>query len=378
MVPDVLSFAYGLFSLLTTNASEPNVLVSPFSIASALGLVLAGTTIDSKCGNELSDTLNVNSHLDLPLLSSAVLESASSEPSVTLTSANGIWSRNLKSSYISTVKAKHAAEASDLPKTYGPIDQYITEKTNGLITNMLEGDIDPLVVAVLVNAVHFKGDWAEKFDSSHTTKGKFTTVSGEERDAMFMFAERKIPVATEVEELQGANMLRLDYGEQNDYAAYFILPDENTKESMNGVIQGLLELSKKGSEALGDVFGKMSSHRKVAVTLPRFKVEYGVRSIKDELRSLGINEAFGGREGFMEMSDDPDVHLDDVLHKAVMEVTEEGTEAAAATVGIMMTRSMPIPPIPMVFDRPFVMAVMHEPTKTPLFLARIDDPVFSF
>ncbi len=378
MVPDVLSFAYGLFSLLATNAPEPNVLVSPFSVASALGLVLAGVTIDSKGGAELSDVLNVNSHLDLPLLSSAVLESASSEPSVTLTSANGIWSRNLKSSYISTIKKKHLAEASDLPNTYKPINEYITDKTNGLISNMLEGEIDPLVVAVLVNAVHFKGQWAEKFDSSHTTKGKFTTESGEKRDAMFMNAERKIPVALEVEELQGADMLRLDYGEKNEYAAYFILPDENTNESMSGVIQGLLELSRKGSEALGDVFGQMSSHMKVAVSLPRFQVEYGVRSIKDELQSLGINEVFDGREGFMEMSDDPDVHLDDVLHKAVMEVTEEGTEAAAATVGVMMTRSLPRPPIPVVFDRPFVMIIMHEPTKTPLFLARIDDPVFSF
>eukprot|EP01083_Nonionella_stella_P060169 157269_1 len=126
---------------------------------------------------------------------------------------------------------------------------------------------------------------------------------------------------------------------------------KNTNESMSGVIQGLVELSKKGSEALGDVFGQMSSHMKVAVTLPRFQVEYGVRSIKDELQSLGINEVFGGREGFMEMSDDPDVHPDDVLHKAAMEVTEEGTEAAAATAGVMMTRSLLRPPIPVVFDR---------------------------
>jgi serpin B len=80
----------------------------------------------------------------------------------------------------------------------------------------------------------------------------------------------------------------------------------------------------------------------------------------------------------MEMSDDPLVHLDEVFHKAVMEVTEEGTEAAAASVGIIMTRSMPMPPEKLVFDRPFVMIILHVPTKTPLFLARVDDPELMF
>lgn len=89
-----------------------------------------------------------------------------------------------------------------------------------------------------------------------------------------------------------------------------------------------------------------------------------------------MHKAFGGEEGFLQMSEDPQLYLDDVFHKAVMEVTEEGTVASAATAAIMMSRSIPQPPKEMIFDRPFGMVVLHTPSMTPLFVARVDDPEF--
>ena len=80
----------------------------------------------------------------------------------------------------------------------------------------------------------------------------------------------------------------------------------------------------------------------------------------------------------MEMSNNESILLDDVFHKAVMEVTEEGTEAAAATVGIGTTSTRPLPPIEMKFDRPFIMVVLHMPSTTPLFLALVNNPEFFF
>merc|ERR1719469_1463735 len=91
---------------------------------------------------------------------------------------------------------------------------------------------------------------------------------------------------------------------------------------------------------------------------------------------INEDESIGGKDQFLQMSEDPEVYLDDVLHKAVMEVTEEGTVAAAATAGIMMSRSIPKPPIDMIFDRPFGMVVLHTPSMTPLFVARVNDPDF--
>jgi len=386
---DLSSFAYGLFSLLSANPTGLNILISPFSIASALALVLAGATIDSPCQEELRRVLNVGSHLDLPLLSQQLLSSAG--PSVCFTSANGIWSKDLKDSYIAIVKQSHDAAANKLPDTYESIDAYISKKTNGLIKNMLEGPIDPLTVAVVVNAVHFKGDWTTQFDKKLTTAGYFTTLNGDQKEAMFMKANRNMKVAIDLDLLQGASIVQLDYGKDDasegegnhvaEYVALFILPSQEGREALNGVIQCLLLLNTNGGDAessFSAVLGQMNSHRKVKLSLPRFKLSYGTKSIKDELRSLGINSCFDGERVLMEMSSDPLVHVDEVLHKAVLEVTEEGTEAAAASVGIMMTRSLPPPPIELQFNRPFIMLILHQTTKTPLFVARVDDPELMF
>lgn len=109
--------------------------------------------------------------------------------------------------------------------------------------------------------------------------------------------------------------------------------------------------------------------------MPRFKLSYGTKNLSKELQDMGLKSVF--TDGSLpEMSDDPLVHLDDVLHKAVIEVTEEGTVAAAATVGIVMTRMIPIPSPVISFDRPFLLMILHIPTNTPLFLSKVCDPEF--
>jgi serpin B len=305
---------------------------------------------------------------------------------------NGIWSKSLKESYISIIENIHKAEANELPKSYDPIDQYITKKTNGLVTNMLSGDIDPLVVAVLVNAVHFKGDWTIQFDKKETYRGEYITSSGNKREAMFMFAKRKMKFAANASLLNGASIVHLDYGKLNeetdqpgsDFAALFILPEQLGREGLNGVIDQLAALNTDSSSNVHDTFDdmlrQMSSHQKVELSLPRFKMEYGTKSLKNELRGLGLGACFDGTDVLMEMSDDPLVHVDEVFHKTVIEVTEEGTEAAAATVAIVMSRSLPLPtPVPKIkFNRPFIMVILHSSTNTPLFVAKVDDPELYF
>ena len=114
----------------------------------------------------------------------------------------------------------------------------------------------------------------------------------------------------------------------------------------------------------------------VHLILPKFKISYGAKSLKPHLQSMGIRSAFDGNEAFLQMSNDPQLYISDVLHKAVIEVTEEGTVAAAASAISMRSRSMPRPPIEMTFDRPFAMVIVHTDSLTPLFVARVDDPEF--
>ncbi|GFH44207.1 hypothetical protein CTEN210_00680 [Chaetoceros tenuissimus] len=165
----------------------------------------------------------------------------------------------------------------------------------------------------------------------------------------------------EVDSLDNASIVKLDYGshkkddvsmdEEAEFSALFILPKDEGKDGMQSVIKQLeaIHSDNSGESELGAILDDMKQPRKVKLHLPRFKMEYGVKSIKDELKALGLKTCFQEDNGFLEMSNDPKVYLDDVLHKAVMEVSEEGTEAAAATAAIVMTRSMPMIPTPSLY-----------------------------
>ena len=328
--------------------------------------------------------LNVTSYLQLPLLDHEVLPSIRGD-GVNFTSANGIWSRDLKSSYITTVATEFNTDADDLPNAFEPINDYIEMKTNEMIKDMMEGEIDPMTVAVLVNAIHLEGDWAKQFNASKTKKETFTSANGTEQEANFMHAERKMMVVTDTQELQGADVVKLDYGKmvntrhsnsnniEAEYAALFIKPKEIGRGGIHEMINSVAILGNNGipSPSLLSIIRvkQMSDYREVHLSLPRFKLEYGTKSIKSQLKKLGITSVFDDEGMLMEMSNDESVLLDDVFHKAIMEETEDGTEAAA-TVGIVgVTSTIPSPLIEMKFDRSFIMVVLHMPSATPLFLA---------
>ena len=118
--------------------------------------------------------------------------------------------------------------------------------------------------------------------------------------------------------------------------------------------------------ALGGV--RPLDKEKVDVVLPRFKIDSGVVELMDVLdASFGLGLIKREDGGFLGMPDRPDLHVDSVLHRAVISVDEEGTEAAAASAVVMMTRAMPRPPRVLQFDRPFVFAIEHAATGRVVF-----------
>lgn len=378
---DLSPFSYEMFHQVSKITDEPNILISPFSIASALALVLAGTTPNSACQSQIQSVLSVGSHSQIPSLSQQIMQlSNDGEKAVDLTSANGLWVKeSILGPYLQVVRDVHDSEVAPIPDTFDPIDAYISEKTNGMIKDTLQGPIDDLTRAILINAVYFKGSWKDKFDEHLTEEGIFQTNTGENRKAMFMQYEKSIEIATDVKALGGASVVNIEYGREGAFSALFFLPHEKTSESLSNVFSQLANMGKPESFSkisLKDVLEKNMSETKVKLVLPRFRISYGTTSLKSQLKSMGMHEAFDGSKGFLQMSEDPDLHLDDVLHKAVIEVTEEGTVASAATAVMMMTRSIPQPPEEMIFNRPFAMVVLHNPSMTPLFIARVDDPEF--
>ena len=123
----------------------------------------------------------------------------------------------------------------------------------------------------------------------------------------------------------------------------------------------------------GEVGGELRE-QEVALALPKMRLSYGTVSLKSTLRKLGLSTAFDGSSVFAGMSDDPTVHIGDVVTKAVLEIDEEGTVAAAAAAVKMTKRCAPSPPLELKFDRPFIVAILHAISGMPLFLALVHSP----
>lgn len=364
------SFGLKLFEALCTAEPTSTVVLSPLVIAGALSLAAAGATPMSTTEAELLGVLGIGAHADHAALTGQVL----SGNGATVRTANGVFTKaSIKPAFVSLVQSVHRSEAAPLGPSYAPINSWVAEKTEGRIKNLLQDPVDPLVVAVLVSAVFFKGAWAEKFSPAHTQAHTFLSLTGERLAAQLMQRTGSMVAGREVAALGGAAAVRLDYGSRpadgaaHDYCALFVLPQEATAAGLAATVAAVASASPR------EVLAQLRSQR-VRLRLPRLRAEFGAASVKAALRSLGVAQPFDGTGGFHAMSDDPHVHVDDVVTKAMIEMDEEGTVAAAAAAAVMMRRSAPRPPLELTFDRPFVMAILHVPTGYPLFLARVLEP----
>ena len=391
------SFGTELFSELCAELPpESNVLISPLSVYQALALTKAGATVGSDNEEELQQILGSEDIEDEYLSLQEQAENNDPQADVQLTMATSIWADNLKPSYVDMAHDDFSAEAMPLPARYTPVDEWIEKKTKGMIKDMMGGEkLDPLTVALLVNAVWFKGIWTHEFDPSETTEGTFYLHNDmPERDldkpqrqvpvatngiqAKFMRSHSNMKVIQESLVLGNASAVIMDYGKQTsgqpaEFTSMFILPASNSIDSMNNVVSGL------EMQSISDLFEEAQSID-VRLALPRFRLNSGTKKLKSMLESMGMEIAFdiNVAHKFDQMSVDPDLYVEDVHHSACMEVTEEGTEASAATVVEIRTRTARPRVYSLTFDRPFVVIVLHRPTGIPLFIGRVENPDFSF
>ena len=364
------TFGTTLFSTVSANFPDGNVLISPLSVHKSLAMVKDGATIGSDNLAEMKQVLGTSSSID----------PSNDDPGVQLTIANSVWANDLRPSFIETIKKDHNGEAKPLPDRYTTINDWVEDNTNGMIRDLLPDEKIPSdVVALLVNAVFFKAAWTYEFDPEDTIDGDFNLRDESTLPARFMTATRSMGYIHQSEALGGASAVVLDYGERTgddeptEFTSLFILPSASS-DGMKDVIAGF------GSQPILDLLDKEAYNTNVNLQLPRFKLEFGTESLKDTLQDMGIEIAFDQSNGkFEEMSKDPTVYLGDVFHKAVIEVTEKGTEAAASTASEMRNRSArPQLPPQIIFDRPFVVVIVHRPTGEPVFMGRVEEPELDF
>ena len=289
---------------------------------------------------------------------------------VILETATSIWADDLKQSYIKKMKSKHSSEAFPLPSTYTPVNEWIEEETNGLIRDFIQPVSPGPLGPTLVSTVYFNGTWSDQFDPDDTVDGYFTLRDGTEKKGRFMSDTRFVQVLDESSELGGASAILLDYGKEDppEYSSLFILPKDDSMESLESVLTGL------SSELLSDLDDL--PYDRADIKLPRFKIEWSA-SLKKELQHMGIKAAFDVNidNKFDRMTTNDALTVGDVIHGASMSVTELGTQAGAVTVVEMRAGArISGQPLDMNFNRPFVTAIIHRPTGTPIFIGKVDNP----
>jgi serine protease inhibitor len=356
--PD-LTFALALHRLI---AGDRSFAWSPYSVASALGIVAAGAR--GRTRDELAAVLGDLDGLAGSLAAGAKLGTGP-DSTVTLGVANTLWADltlPVAAEYLAAVKAWPGGSARGADFRGGAeaarqeINADVSRSTRGLIDDLIQpGLLDADTRAVVVNALYLRASWTKPFAASDTRPQAFHAPGGVV-EVPTMRTTRQLSYAAR----DGWTLVSVPAGE--GVVADVLLPDGELSAPDPAVLTALLDSAKQ---------------TEVALELPRVKVR-GSASLVSPLSALGIRLLFsreadlsgvtGGLEG---------LRVDAAVHKAVLTLDETGLEGAAAT-AVMMTRLAAIttPPRPRLVrvDRPFLLLIRHRPTNTLHFLSQITDP----
>jgi serine protease inhibitor len=287
--------------------------------------------------------------------------------SLTLELANAIWYKqgiSLKPAFASANREFFQAELAGVdfnnPQSAQTINDWADRSTHGKIPQVVQWPFDPATRVILANAIYFKGKWERPFDPQETKPHAFHLAGGGGKQAPTMWQHGHF----EYQFGDGFQAVRLPYAGRRLWMEVF-LPDAGSSPAK--LLARFSDRSDR-NKMLEGFFGRDGT-----LALPRFKLEYNIR-LNRSLQALGMERAFADAD-FSAMSDEPLV-LSEVKQKSYVEVNEEGTEAAAVTVGIVAATAVlrPQPPFEMIVDRPFLFVIQDNQTQSILFMGVVADP----
>ena len=356
-----------LLAQLSGPGTAANVVVSPFSLDSALGMLTLAA--DGKTLSLLRSVRgaegSLQDKLDEELRVQRAVSSAST-PDLTLHVANSAWLKlkerprpafvyGLRGIYDAGVKNVDFAKSD----TVDAINAWTNANTKGVIPRIVD-NLDARTEFLLINTTYFKGKWAIPFEASATRDAAFTRFDGSKHDVPMMNAS-----------------IELAYAESEHWHAIKIPYQGNRFEMMV-----LTAKEPTGAAKLRDEVGAVGLFKSlvlarfepqdVELSLPRFRAEYGA-DITAALGRLGLGPVFGRSADYRGLTKSR-LHAAEIIQRSVVEVSEEGTEAAAAT-AIGANRSLAAPePVAFVADRPFYFGIVDKDTGIVLFMGLIADP----
>lgn len=341
--------------------AKQNVVISPFSIAQALGVIYLGArgeTAKAFVKSSVVPPVDPASFACAAQNLRAALPQTDAD--VTLDFANALWVAQglpLENAFVEQARAAFGADATTLdfgsPDAVRTINDWVSQRTKGHIPSILDNTAN--AEAVVTNAVYFKGLWDQPFAPAQTRNDQFFGAAGPTR-LPFMNQTANFGYHAGA----GYQVVRLGYrGER--FAMYVVLPKKGTGLNMQGTLSGSF------ASALAHV-----SYRRIDLLLPKLHIEYATGLI-GPLTDLGLGVAFTDRADFAGISAKP-LKISSVIHKTTLDVDEKGTTAAAATAIVMEAtgRYEPIaPPIVVKVDHPFFCIIRDDRSGAVLFLGAI-------
>jgi serpin B len=349
-------------------APGENVFISPLSVAMALGMAYNGAVGSTEAAMRETLALGAVSAAEMGAAYRTLANRLLGlDPAVEFLPANSIWYREVfevRPEFVEQNRRDYEAEVTaldfDAPDAAPRINAWVKEKTKGLIDEIVEPPIDPLMMLYLVNAMYFKGQWTDPFQPELTAPRPFMLADGRTKQVPTMAFAAPRPVAHYRGD--GVEALELTYGD-SAFAMTIVMPDDP-----GGIDELVASLTPERWTAIVMGLGVSAFE----VYMPKFKMEYEI-TLNDALGGMGMDVAFNpGEADFSGIGRGPrPLYISEVKHKTYVDVNEKGTEAAAVTgVGVRVTS---VPPRISV-DRPFVFAIRERASRAVLFLGVMMEP----
>ena len=348
------SFAAELFK--DNYSKGKTTLVSPLSVLTALALVQNGAQgntlaqLEQALGGLDRDTLNAYMRAYCDFLTE----------SDELKIANSVWtdsSAEAKRDFLQKAVDSYSAQLFSAPlsdpKTVESINSWVKKNTDGMIPKIIE-KADRYAVMMLVNAIAFDAKWETPYTNDDIEKLEFNSYSGKSKKTEFMCSTESVYLS----DSDAVGFMKPYKNGRFAFAA--LLPNEDV--SIDDYIASL------SGEKLMKIFSSAKKNEEVDVKMPKFKAEYSTQLI-DTLKKMGIEDAFDRKSAdFSSLIDKNDgAYIGTVMHKTFIEVDQEGTRAAAATLVGISKMSMPAIN-PVCLNRPFVYMIVDTETNLPLFI----------
>ena len=361
------SLGWKIFNKEHAAKPDENILISPWSIQTAVQMAINGAK-----GNTLDEILELMDCKDCEVASlnqfhgdlTTMLTQQSGQP--TLTMANGYFYDpnriNLKTPFVNTLTDDYACGFKNLDFTaeetsLDQINTWVKNSTNGKIDKILE-KITDMDVAFLINALHFKADWATGFAPESTYETDFTKADGSKVPVELVNADRNFTFR------QGNDYNLVDIPfKDSTYSLTFIQPAKNNTDP---------DWHSKLDQAKWLALYNDATYQRAIVAFPKLKLAYE-NDLIASLKALGVVDAFSDRNAdFTDMgTSSNNIFINQIKHKAVLNVDEKGAEGAAVTsIGFGVTS---LPPT-FYFTSPFILVLRHIPTNTMIFTGYVADP----